>query len=254
MEFLDRDGVRIAYQVHNPGGTGVPVLLSHGFSATGRMWDANIPALAAGRPVITWDQRGHGRSSAPHDVARYGEDACVADMAALLDAAGARTAIIGGMSLGGYLTLAFHQRHPQRCAALLLVDTGPGYKSDRGRDAWNEHCEKRAAAIEAGEATGGGSAETRQAEHGDPLGLAYAARYVMAQRDDHVIRSLPSVTVPALVVVGSEDTGFLGAADYMESHIAGARKVVIDGAGHAANMDRPDAFNSAVSAFLDTLP
>jgi pimeloyl-ACP methyl ester carboxylesterase len=253
MDFLTRGDVRIAYQVHNPAAPGVPLLLSHGYSATGRMWDANVAALGADRPVITWDQRGHGRSSAPHDAAQYGEDACVGDMAALLDAAGARTAVIGGMSLGGYLTLAFHAAHPERCAALLLVDTGPGYRSDKGRDAWNAHCEERAAKIEAEGFGGGSSAETAAAAHDDPIGLAYAARHVMAQRDDHIMRSLPGIAVPTLVVVGARDTGFLGAADYMESHIAGARKVVIDDAGHAANMDRPDAFNAAARAFLDTL-
>jgi len=254
MDFLTRGDVRIAYDVHNPGGAGTPLLLSHGFSATGRMWDANVDVLGADRPVVTWDQRGHGRSSAPHDASRYGEDACLGDMAALLDAVGAERAVIGGMSLGGYLALAFHQLYPERCAALLLVDTGPGYKSDRGRAAWNEHCEKRAAAIEAEGFAGGASTETRAAAHDDPIGLAYAARYVMAQRDDHVIRSLPDVAVPTLVVVGADDTGFLAATDYMESHIAGARKVVIPDAGHASNMDQPAAFNTAVRAFLDDLP
>lgn len=252
MDFLTRDDVRIAYQVHNPGAPGTPLLLSHGFSATSRMWDANIGALGADRPVITWDQRGHGRSSAPHDASKYGEDACLGDMAALLDTIGAERAIIGGMSLGGYLTLAFHQRHPQRCAALLLVDTGPGYKSDRGRAGWNAYCEERATAIETKGFTRG-STETLVAEHDDPIGLAYAARHVMAQPDDHVIWSLPEIAVPTLVIVGADDTRFLGATDYMESHIPGARKVIIPDAGHAANMDQPEAFNTAVRAWLDAL-
>lgn len=252
MDFLTRGDVRIAYQVHNPGASGTPLLLSHGFSATVRMWDANVGVLGADRPVITWDQRGHGRSSAPHDAGKYGEEHCLGDMAALLDAVGAERAIIGGMSLGGYLTLAFHQRYPQRCAALLLVDTGPGYKSDRGREAWNAYCEERAAAIETKGFTRG-TAETQVAEHDDPIGLAYAARHVMAQKDDHVIWSLPHIAVPTLVVVGADDTGFLGATDYMESHIPGARKVVIPDAGHAANMDQPEAFNTAVRAWLDGL-
>lgn len=253
MDFLERGDVRIAYQVHNPAASGVPVLLSHGYSATGRMWDDNVAVIGRERPVITWDQRGHGHSPAPHDAALYGEEICVGDMLALLDAVGAPTAVIGGMSLGGYLTLAFHDRHPDRCAALLLVDTGPGYRSDKGRDAWNAHCEERATKIEAEGFSGGASTETMAAAHDDPLGLAYAARYVMAQSDDHIMRSLPRVAVPTLVVVGDRDTGFLGAADYMESHIAGARKVVIDDAGHASNMDQPRAFNTAVGEFLDGL-
>src|SRR5882762_6929826 len=65
MEFLERGGVRIAYRVHNAAGPGTPMLLSHGFSATSTMWDRNVGALSADRPVVVWDQRGHGRSDSP---------------------------------------------------------------------------------------------------------------------------------------------------------------------------------------------
>jgi pimeloyl-ACP methyl ester carboxylesterase len=68
-----------------------------------------------------------------------------------------------------------------------------------------------------------------------------------------VIESLPSISVPTLVVVGSKDTPFLTAADYLEAKIPGARKVVLDGAGHAANIDRTDEFNHAVIEFLEDL-
>ncbi len=60
-----------------------------------------------------------------------------------------------------------------------------------------------------------------------------------------------SIAVPTLVVVGAEDHNFLAAADYMATRIPDARKVVIDGAGHAANVDRPREFNAAVREFLD---
>ena len=56
----------------------------------------------------------------------------MADMAAILDACGVPRAVIGGLSLGGYLSLAFRLAHPERVAALVLFDTGPGYKSDDG--------------------------------------------------------------------------------------------------------------------------
>ena len=76
---------------------------------------------------------------------------------------------------------------------------------------------------------------------------------MLTQRDDTVIRSLETIKVPALVLVGSEDTNFLAATDYMARKIPGARKVVIDGAGHAANLHQPAAFNRAVDSFLGSL-
>ena len=98
-----------------------------------------------------------------------------------------------------------------------------------------------------------GSAERRTAQHRDATGLARAARGMLTQRDAGVIASLPDIRVPSIVVVGSQDTPFLAASDYMASKIPGARKDVIDGAGHAANIDRPEAFNAAILAFLDGL-
>lgn len=254
MDRLKRpDGVTLAFQVHNPRGLGLPVLLTHGFGATAGMWEPNIDALSADRPVIVWDLRGHGSSDAPEDMARYSEQISVADMAAILDAAGVDRAVLGGMSLGGYLSLAFHLVHPQRVAALVLVDTGPGYRNDQARDKWNAWVERRAQQLERGEMPADLSAELKQAVHEHPEGLPRAARGVMAQKDARVITSLDSTAVPTLVVVGADDTDFLAPADYMHRKIRNSRKVVIDNAGHAANMDQPDAFNAAVCELLEEL-
>ena len=68
--------------------------------------------------------------------------------------------------------------------------------------------------------------------------------------DARVINSLPDIDVPALVVVGAKDKPFLAARDYMAAKIPGAKKVVIPDAGHAANIDQPEAFNTAVLDFL----
>ena len=107
MPSLDRAGTNIYYKVTPNAGGQPPLLLSHGFGASSAMWRPNRAALAAGRPVITWDMRGHGRSDSPADPAEYTHAACVADMAALLDAVGAEQAVAGGLSLGGFLSLAF---------------------------------------------------------------------------------------------------------------------------------------------------
>ena len=254
MEFLDRDGVRVAYAVHNPGAAATPVLLSHGFGATSGMWRHNVEALSADRPVVAWDQRGHGESGAPSDPDAYGHEQCVADMVALLDAVGAANAVLVGMSLGGYLSLEFHLAHPERVAALVLVDTGPGFRNDAARQRWNETALRQADTIERQGRLGSSSTEVQAAAHRDIRGVAHAARRVLTQVDGRVIDSLPRIAVPTLVIVGADDTNFLAAADYAERVIPGARKVVIDNAGHASNLDQPAAFNSAVAEFLSSLP
>ncbi|MDB5476631.1 MAG: alpha/beta hydrolase [Phenylobacterium sp.] len=250
MPKLDRDGVQIHYEV---AGRGPALLLTHGFSATGEMWAGQLAALTPQFTVITWDMRGHGRSDYPEDQGLYSEEATVADMAALLDTAGAQSAVIGGLSLGGYMSLAFHRAHPQRTRALLIIDTGPGSKNDQARDGWNANAVKRAERYEA-EGLGDlakASAEVRDARHRDATGLARAARGMLTQRNAAVIESLPDIAVPSIVMVGENDTPFLAASDYMAAKIPGAKKAVIPAAGHAANIDNPPAFNAALTGFLD---
>jgi pimeloyl-ACP methyl ester carboxylesterase len=153
------------------------------------------------------------------------------------------------------MSLAFHLAHPGRVPALLLCDTGPGFRNPEARRQWNERAVARAQALEAkGLADAQGGAETRLGRHRSAQGLAGAARGMLTQHDSLLIDSLPQIAVPTLVLVGSEDKHFLAAADYMAGKIPGARKTVIPDAGHAANLDQPDAFNRAVGEFLAGLP
>jgi pimeloyl-ACP methyl ester carboxylesterase len=254
MPLLDRDGIHIYYEVAGPVNERTPLLLTHGYSASAAMWSPNLPALSNDRRVITWDIRGHGRSDAPEDLARYSEALSVEDMAALLDREGVERAVVGGLSLGGYLSLAFQLRFPARVAALVLCDTGPGYRRDEPRAQWNATVERRAVNFEQrGFDALGGSPEVVASQHGSATGLARAARGIMAQHDSRVIDSLPSISVPTLVLVGADDTPFLAAADVMAAKIPGATKMVLADAGHAANIDQPEAFDRAVLAFLATL-
>jgi pimeloyl-ACP methyl ester carboxylesterase len=252
MPTIDRDGVAIYYEVH---GAGPALLLSHGYGATCRMWDGQVAAFADRWRVILWDMRGHGQSGDPRDLTAYSQALTVGDMAAVLDACGVERAIIGGLSLGGVMSLAFHLAHPLRVRALLLCNTGPGFRNPEARRQWNERALARADDLEArGLAALGGGAEARLGRHRSATGLAGAARGMLAQEDSLLIDSLPQIAVPTLVVVGSEDKNFLGAADYMTAKIPGAQKTMIPDAGHAANLDQPAAFNQAVEAFLAGLP
>jgi len=252
MAKLDRDGVKIHYEIH---GSGPPLLLSHGYSSTSRMWDGQVATLRDRYQVIVWDMRGHGESDYPTDQSVYSEALTVGDMTGLLDLVGAKKAIVAGLSLGGYMSLAFHASHPERVRALMLFDTGPGFKKDEARAKWNETARQRAATLEAkGLAALNTSDEVRLTRHRDATGLARAARGMLAQENDRVIQSLDKVTVPTLVLVGANDTNFLAATDYMAAKIKGATKAVIPDAGHAANLHQPARFNQAVEAFLAKLP
>jgi len=251
MSYLQRDGVRIYYEDR---GAGPAVLLTHGYTATLRMWDPQVAALADRYRIICWDMRGHGASDSPDDPAAYSHEATVADMTAILDACAVERAVIGGLSLGGFMSLLFHLVHPERVRALMLFDTGPGYKKDDARAEWNRLAEGYALGFEAqGLAALGTGTEVRVATHRSAQGLAHAARGMLAQRDARVIESLPRIAVPTLLIAGSEDKPFLPAMDYLAAKIPGATKLVIEGAGHASNLERPEAFNQAVASFLDRL-
>ena len=139
--------------------------------------------------------------------------------------------------------------------ALMIFDTGPGFRNTDARQAWNQRARQRADDLEARGLTAlGGSDEVRMSQHRNASGLAHAARGMLTQHDASVIASLDLIAVPSLVLVGSNDTNFLAATDYMARKIPGARKVMIEDAGHAANLHQPAAFNRAMKSFLTGLP
>jgi pimeloyl-ACP methyl ester carboxylesterase len=250
MPKIDRDGVKIHYEVH---GDGPPLILTHGYSSTSAMWQGQVAALSKHHRLILWDMRGHGQSDYPEDTKAYSEALTVGDIAALLDQVGARKAIVGGLSLGGYMSLAFYRAHPERVSALLIIDTGPGFKKDDAREVWNKRALDTADRFEREglEALKSASRERSTVSHRNAKGLALAARGMLTQRDAGVMEVLPEIKVPSLVVVGADDTPFLAASDYMAAKIPGAKKIVVPAAGHAVNIDQPQAFIEAVVPFLD---
>jgi pimeloyl-ACP methyl ester carboxylesterase len=252
MPKIDRDGIKLYYEVH---GSGPALILTHGYSSTSAMWEGQIDAFSKHHKLVLWDMRGHGQSDCPDDPSAYSEAHTVADMAALLDEIGARQAIVGGLSLGGYMSLAFYRTHPGRVRALLIIDTGPGFKKEDARAAWNKRAhdtgdrfEREGLAV-----LKSASRERSTVSHRDASGLAHAARGMLTQRDARVMESLPDIKVPSLVVVGADDAPFLAASDYMAAKIPDARKLVIPAAGHAVNIDQPQAFIDAVLPFLDAV-
>ncbi|HEY4909681.1 MAG TPA: alpha/beta fold hydrolase, partial [Methylomirabilota bacterium] len=139
------NGIEIDYEV---SGGGPSVLLSHGYSATRRMWDGQHRALGDAYQVISWSMRGHGQTESPTDPSRYSADLTIADMEALLRHLGIERAVIGGLSLGGYASLGFYLAHPDMVRALVICDSGPGYRNAEARTAWNQRAHERAVELE----------------------------------------------------------------------------------------------------------
>ena len=243
------NGIEIDYEVSGHGPT---LLLSHGYASTRHMWDDQHRALGDRWRVVSWDMRGHGQTDSPADPKQYSAALTVADMRALLQHAGAERAIIGGLSLGGYVSLAFALAHPEMTQALVICDSGPGYRNAEARAGWNQRAQERAAALEAKglDSLARRSRETQQAVHRSAQGLAHAARGMLAQEGSQVIDGLASIRVPTLVVVGDQDQPFVAPSEYMAKKIPGARLAVIPGAGHSSNLDQPEIFNRVVRDFL----
>ncbi len=255
MASVRLSGIEIDYEA---SGSGPAVLLSHGYSATRRMWDGQHRALADRYRVISWSMRGHGKTESPADPAQYSAELTVADMRGLLRHLGVERAVVGGLSLGGDVSLAFYLEHPEIVRALVVCDSGPGYRNAEARAAWNQRAHERAAELEARglDALSGRSREMRESAsyHRSAQGLTHAARGMLAQKDSRVIDGLPTIRVPTLIVVGDQDQPFLAPSEYMAKKIPGARLEVIPGAGHSANLDQPEVFNRVLLDFLDALP
>jgi len=248
------NGIEIDYAV---SGSGPAVLLSHGYSATRRMWDGQHRALGDRYQVISWSMRGHGQTESPGDPSEYSAGLTIGDMAALLRHLGVQRAVIGGLSLGGYASLGFYLAHPEMVRALVICDSGPGYRNAEARAAWNQRAHERAAELESRglDALSERSREMREAmgEHRSAQGLAHAARGMLAQEGSQVIDGIAGIQVPTLIIVGDQDQPFLAPCEYMAKKIPGARLEVIAGAGHSSNLDQPEAFNRVLRDFLDSL-
>jgi pimeloyl-ACP methyl ester carboxylesterase len=254
------DGARIEYDVR---GEGPALLLLHAFPLGLSMWDAQAEALCSTHRVVRFDARGFGGSDpgrGPLTMERIADDGAL-----LLDHLGIEKAVVGGCSMGGYAALAFVRRHPQRLAGLVLQDTRAGAdtaeaKANRATLAAKVLGEGASAAVEAflpklvGETTRherpgvlAGLQERILATA--PQGIANALHGLAARADSR--ETLPTITVPTLVLVGAEDllTPPSEAAT-MAAAIPRARLDVIPGAGHLANLENPAAVNAALRAFL----
>jgi pimeloyl-ACP methyl ester carboxylesterase len=263
------DGLLLYAEAH---GAGTPLVFSCPLHTTHENWRPQVaPLAAAGFRVVLWDYRGHGRSEAPDDPARYDMDRVVDDLGRVLDwAAPGEPAVLAGLSFGGLASLHFALRQPGRVRALVLIDTGPGFKNPEAQARWTESVERTAAFLERegmGRVVAGRSAELAVGTSGspaaraalaaiaaqDPRGLAHFGRRVAGPAPP-VIDRLGEIRAPALVIVGEHDAAYHRASQVLAARIPGAQSVTLQGAGHVVNLDAPEAFEAAILRFLRALP
>ena len=245
------------------------VVFVHGFPFEASMWEPQIPVVTdAGRRVVAPDLPGFGQSAVPADRSAYSIDRYADLVAALVEELGLGPVVLVGLSMGGYIALAVVRRHPGVLAGLVLADTRADRDTPEGRQTRSD---QQALVEERGDVTplvDGlltrvlAEAGPRRAEVGARLGDMMrstapagwiGALEAMKQRRDQT-DLLPSISVPALVVVGESDALVpLEVAEGMAKAIPGARLEVVPDAGHVANLENPEAFNRAFADFLARL-
>ena len=259
MPHAETNGQRIFFE--DSGGDGRPVVLAHGLLMDHEMFAPQVAALAGRHRVIAWDERGHGRTETTPDDFSYWDSA--EDLAGLLDTLGIERAVIGGMSQGGFLSLRFALRHPERVAGLVLIDTqaGPEDPDIAARygpmiDLWSasgptEPLLDGIAAVILG--AGWPGAEPWKAKWRARPSIAQVFR-TLTTRDD-VTDRLGEIAAPALVVHGEQDVSIpLDRAELLVAGLPSARPLVrVPGAGHAANLTHPEPVNAAIAGFLEEL-
>jgi len=249
------NGINLYYE---DNGSGFPVLFTHGYTGTTKSWGDQVAAFTKKYRFITYDVRGHGQTDAPDELSKYNIDIVIEDMYQLLCHLGIQKAVVGGLSLGGYLTLHFYNQHPDMAAAIILIDTGPGYRTPEKAAEWNRTGLEMANILETQGMKGylespyfGGSGALDVLMKHNPKGLANIRRGVMI--NPWGLDILPEIKVPTLIICGDRDEPYMAATDYMAKKIPGAKKVMVADSGHSVNKDQPKVFESTVLDFLDSL-
>src|ERR1700749_4384561 len=135
------DGIRLHYE---ETGSGTPVIFVHEFAGDHRAWEAQLRHFGQRYRAITYAARGYPPSDVPDDVAKYSQDRAADDIAAVLDHLRIDKAHVVGLSMGGFATLHFGFRHPQRALSLCVAGCGYGAEKDQ-RDPFRHEAETIAA-------------------------------------------------------------------------------------------------------------
>lgn len=253
------NGTRLYYEV---AGSGPPLVLIHGHGLDTRMWDDQCALFAAHYRVVRYDLRGFGRSASVGEAPYAHED----DLAALLNHLGIARSVILGLSAGGAVAIDFALAYPAMARALIVVDAA------LNGHAWSEAWSARWRSLRQTARTAGAHAANEEwLTH--PLFAPANAQPAVAARlrqmveeysgwhwgnrdpqrglDPPATERLHEIAAPTLVLLGERDLpDFHAIADRIADDVPGARKIVLPGVGHMANMETPERFNTEVLAFL----
>lgn len=248
-------------------GKGPAVILIHGFPLNRKMWEPQLlPIAEAGFRIIAPDLRGFGESDAP--AGSYSMDVFADDVIALLDALDIDKAVVGGMSMGGYVLMNLMERYPDRVRAACFIATRANADDELAR-------ERRTALAAEAERLGSnpitkffaellfapGTSEknprmiaevTAWMRSANPRGLA-GGLIAMRDRKDYTA-DLPSFKIPSLVIAATEDRAApREVAQVLIDGLPGCPSKVIENAGHMLNMEQPEIFNQTLIDFLRSL-
>ena len=246
------------------------LLLIHGFPHDHTLWDPQVAALSNSAHVVAPDLRGFGGGGPVPDVMTM--EAYAEDLKQLLDARGiplSEPVVLCGLSMGGYIALAFLERWPDRVKALVLCNTRSGADTEEGRVARQETArnamEKGVALMARAMLPKVLSEHTRST---NPELVSYmeammarqrpeavaAASLGMARRPDRTAL-LNTITVPTLIITGEEDELLpLPTSEAMHQAIPQSELVVIPNVAHLSNVEDPVRFNATLRNFLSSLP
>ena len=262
VEFIRAHGLEIAYE---RAGGGPPLVFVHGAAEDHRVWRPQLAGLADDFTVVAWDEPGAGRSSDVPDGFELAD--CAACLAALIDALALGPAHVAGLSWGGTVVQELYRHHPELVATLILIDTYAGWKGSLPEE------EVRARVAGARQMLAAPAGEFDPTFPGlfagDPPAefvplleeIAAAVRprtlewqvLAMAETDQRDL--LPRITVPTLLIWGELDARSpLGVARQFEQAIPDTKLVVLPGAGHVSQLERPAAVNDAVREFCRAHP
>jgi len=242
-------------------GNGFPLLLIHGFPLSRKTWEPQVIYLSMWMRVIAPDLRGHGETQAPLIPFRINDMAL--DMLSLFDALGIEKAIVCGLSMGGYVSLALYKLAPKRVKALILANTKAGTDSlerRAGRYAMIERIQKEgmeALAEEqlptffyAHDTSAELNSQIRAIIRANSCKGAMECLRAMAIRPSS-INLLPNIQVPTLIIASPEDQAIPVSESYsMHREIPRAKIVLINNAGHLVNLERASEFSAAVLDFV----
>ena len=262
------DGIRLYYE---EAGEGEPIVFVHEFGGDMRSWEPQMRHFTRRYRCIAFNARGYPPSDVPESIDFYSQERAAQDIVEVLDHLGLAKAHIVGLSMGGFATLHFGLRTPDR--ALSLVAAGAGYGAEKEheeyfRDVSNEvakqfeaqgserfsHVYGMAASRSAFLVKDPrGWAEFRQhlGEH-SAQGAALTMRGVQARRPSlyDLEDRFKAMRVPTLVIVGDEDDHCLQPGIFLKRTIPACGLAVLPKSGHTLNLEEPALFNQLVDDFL----